>query len=322
MKRYRVDFFDGTSSKKISLTLEVSEEFISFLEVDWQFVVEEVQLSSKLEGVSQTLTLPNGGYCVLKSDDTLSFNKSIVPFLESKLKYALMSLVLIVGVVGILLTVGSSWSAKVVASMLPQSVSKELGKQSFAFLEQNYLQPSRLSSKTKEDLAKIFYKIAPDGLHVKLHFYSSTLLGANAFALPSGDIVLLDGLVELDKNEELLGIVGVLAHEIGHVKQKHTLQSIVKGSIIGILMAYFIGDYSTVITVLSTGLLTFSYSREFEREADDEAIKIMNKNNYSLKPLANLFETISQHMAFKQKEIFSTHPLFRERVEKIRTHVK
>lgn len=321
-KIYKVDFFDGQSSKKLPLSFEVYRKSIIFIENGWQFSIKEISLSSKIEGVSQTLVLPNGGYCILKASDTLSLKKSIVPFLESKVKYTIFSVILMVAIVAFALSYGSAWSAKMVANLLPRDALSSLSQKSLLFLKESYLEPSKLPLQTKEYLRKTCNQIAPKGLHVKLHFYRSSLLKANAFALPSGDIVLLDDLVYLDKDKDLLGIIGVLAHEIGHVKRRHTLQSIVRGSIVGVLVAYFIGDYSTIITTLSAGLITFSYSREFEKEADDEAIGIMKKNNYSLKPLVLLFEEISKQNRVRQQEIFSTHPLFKKRIEKIKHHIK
>src|SRR5690606_15157282 len=54
-------------------------------------------------------------------------------------------------------------------------------------------------------------------------------LGANAFALPGGAIVVTDGLVEAARAAGLQddAIAGVLAHEIGHVAHRHTTRMLV-----------------------------------------------------------------------------------------------
>lgn len=322
IQSFKVSFFDGKSSKEKPLTLKASKEFIFFEENEWKFPIEEVEITKKISGVSQTLTLPHGGICILNAHETLSFKKNRVLFLETKLRYAFLALLIMVGFGYFLVTYGSAWGAKVLAQNLPENILHELSQKSLSYLEDEYLETSKLKAQTREHLEKKFEKIAPESLHVKLHFYSSPKFGANAFALPSGDIILLDELVKLDKDEELLGVVGVLAHEMGHVQEKHSLRGIIRASIAGVVVAYFFGDFSSILTTLSAGLMTFSYSREFEREADDIAIKIMKKNGYSIKPLANLFEDISKQNTFLKSEILSTHPLFKERIEKLKNHSK
>ncbi len=52
-------------------------------------------------------------------------------------------------------------------------------------------------------------------------------VGANAFALPSGIVVMTDELVELAKTDDEL--VAVLAHEIGHVRGRHALRQTAAG---------------------------------------------------------------------------------------------
>ncbi len=51
--------------------------------------------------------------------------------------------------------------------------------------------------------------------------------GVNAFAAPGGFIHITKGLLGLMKNEAELA--GVLAHEITHVTEKHTVNAIMKG---------------------------------------------------------------------------------------------
>lgn len=313
MNTFRVDFFDGKSSKKTTLTLDIHDSFIFFPEKNWKFSFDQIKVSTKIKGVSQTLNLPNGGYCSVDKNDIIELKKSFVSYMESKKTHIFISLVLIIALSLFALTYGSTWSAKIVANILPQKVSQIISKESFSFLKENYLKPTKLPNSTQTYLKNSFKKITPPSLHVKLHFFNSPILKENAFALPSGDIILLDDLVLKDKDKNLTGIIGVLGHEIGHVKRKHALQNIVKSSIVGVLSAYFIGDFSTIIATLTTGLVTLNYSREFEKEADEEAAIALKKHGYSLRPLINLFKSLKGHEI--QSKLFSTHPLFKERID-------
>ena len=106
----------------------------------------------------------------------------------------------------------------------------------------------------------------------------------NAFAAPSGLIFINSGLIEAMDNEDEL--VGVMAHEVGHVVRRHIADSIDKGGKIGIGTAALLlagialggGDLSqAVITgAMATGTsLTLKYSRENEEEADRQAYRWM-----------------------------------------------
>ncbi len=62
-----------------------------------------------------------------------------------------------------------------------------------------------------------------------LNFREGGAIGPNAFALPSGTIILTDELVDIagDDNDMVLA---VLAHEIGHVDKKHSLRQIYRAA--------------------------------------------------------------------------------------------
>src|SRR5690606_5779413 len=101
-------------------------------------------------------------------------------------------------------------------------------------------------------------------------------LGANAFALPSGTVVFTDQLVRLaERDEELLG---VLAHEIGHIERRHGLRQVLQGSALGLLAMTVTGDLSSVSSLIAgipVILTQLGYSRDFEHEADRFAAELM-----------------------------------------------
>ncbi len=313
MQILEVDFFDGVSSQKQSLILHVKQGWVHFPQKNWQFSFEDIKISSKIPNTPQTITLPNGGYCLTKKEENIKIKSSVMFNVEKKSFFVILSIIFMIGFIVFTLTKGGDIAGKIVAKTLPQSVSQTIGTKSFDFLKEHYLAPSNLPATTKTYLKKELKKLTPNNLHVKLHFYKSKKFKANAFALPSNDIILLDDLVLKDKNPKKLGIIGVLAHEIGHIQKHHTIQQITKTSIAGMLSAYFIGDFSSMLTTVTTGLISLSYSREFEKEADEIAVKLLKKQGYSLKPLANLFKSLNT--SSNQNSILSSHPLTQERIE-------
>ena len=64
--------------------------------------------------------------------------------------------------------------------------------------------------------------IAMNGSGSVLLFRDGGKFGANAFALPSGKIIVTDQLASLLNDEQ---IVGVLAHELGHVVYRHGMRA-------------------------------------------------------------------------------------------------
>lgn len=60
------------------------------------------------------------------------------------------------------------------------------------------------------------------GVNYRLLFRRGGRVGADAFALPSGAIIVTDELIALAKHE--YEVVAVLAHEIGHVRNRHGLR--------------------------------------------------------------------------------------------------
>ncbi len=139
--------------------------------------------------------------------------------------------------------------------------------------------------------------------------------------LPSGDIVLLDELVFLDKDPNLYGVLGVLAHEKGHYIHKHGLKSIIKGTIATATISYFAGDISSVVTLAPTALISSKYSRENETQADQYAMSELKRLHIPPKHLADMFRSIEN---YSKKRVgssgiaalnwLSTHPATKSRI--------
>jgi Zn-dependent protease with chaperone function len=111
----------------------------------------------------------------------------------------------------------------------------------------------------------------------------------NAMALPNGAIVLTDGLVKLleDKPD---AVMGVLAHELGHLQHRHSMRLLIEVSALSGLSAIVLGDASGFITQAPLLLGVLSYSREHESEADDSAIVMMRAAGVPSSELAVFFE--------------------------------
>ena len=329
--KIRAKMYDGTSSKEHSVIIEFTEDkrlIIASHGID--VPLASVKISSRLGSTPRVIHLPNGERC--KSDendkideilDKLGIKRSKVHKLERSWKLAIASVILIASFVAFMLTGGASYSAEFLAKILPKNTLDYASHRALKQLDKHYLHKSNLTADKKAKILTLFKKLTNNDKHYKLHFRSSPAMGANAFALPSGDVVLLDELVFLDKDKELRGVLGVLAHEKGHVVYKHGLKGIIKGAVATTVVGYVTGDLSFIATTLPTMLVTSSYSREFESQADHYAKSELKRLNVSSKPLAKLFINLENFYNKKHKDSNSTntfswmssHPATKDRVK-------
>jgi Zn-dependent protease with chaperone function len=215
---------------------------------------------------------------------------------------------------------GSEWISSVVADIIPIEVQEKIGEASLKQLEIQELEKTKLPVFTREKIKSHFLKIVQqDTAHLKILFYDAPY--PNAFALPGNYIVILDSIVKLSQDTITYNdVIGVMAHEMGHLHFKHSLKLVIKSGLTAMVISYFIGDVSSFVASITHQLLTLSYSRSYEEEADDYAIYLLKKQKISTLPLAHLLENMSK--TYKEEStlpaFLSTHPVTEERVKKLK----
>ena len=323
--------YDGTSSKEQSVVVEFSTNKHLIIEShNIDIPLSSVKISSRLGNTPRVINLPNGMRCKSSQNDTidailkeLNYKTSFISKLERSWKVSLGAVALIGAIVIFSVTIGADSVASYIASKLPQTTLQSASKHTLAMLDKNYLHKSNLSEKKKEQIRALFKKLVGNDKHYHLHFRSSPQMGPNAFALPNGDVVVIDSIVYLDKDPHLYGLLGVLAHEKGHVVYKHGLKGLIKGAIGGSIVGYISGDLSIITSALPTMILTSKYSREFETQADHYAKMQMHKMGLSTVPLAKLFINLEKFIHKKDKNSSSqngfgwlaSHPVTSKRIE-------
>lgn len=137
---------------------------------------------------------------------------------------------------------------------------------------------------------------------------------ANAFALPGGKVIVLNGL--LQKANSADEIAGVLAHELGHVHNRDNLRHLIQTGgtsfLVGLLFGDVVGGSAMIFATRS--LFNASYSREVERNADAFALTTMQALGRSPKPMGELLLRVTGAQANTGGDIFSSHPLTEERL--------
>lgn len=135
----------------------------------------------------------------------------------------------------------------------------------------------------------------------------------NAAALPGGHIVVFKTAITETENPDALA--GVLAHEIAHVRRRHVTQALIRELGIGALIRLFAGD----IGANAQQIVSLSYTRSNEAEADADAMVMLRRAGISPKPTANLFRKLGEHEAEGSSynaEFLQSHPLSAKRARK------
>lgn len=325
--------YDGKNSKEHQVVIEFTfgrRVLISSHEIN--VPLEDLSIESRLGNTPRVLNFPDGIRCKSKENDKIDqvlrdfgISKSKAYKIESSWGLTLGSVLITIGFVWFMLTAGASYTARALASVLPQSTLTEVSEMTMNQLEEHYLKPSKLSKEDENIIQQHFDLLTKGESQYQLHFRSSPDMGPNAFALPSGDIVLTDELVALSRDSKFRDILGVLAHEKGHVVKKHSLRMAIKTGVAGVLIGYVTGDISIIATTVPTILINSSYSREFEREADAHAVKELAKMKISTKYTAELFEALAEEHAESESNnsmmgMLASHPLTSERIKYFKSY--
>ena len=327
--------YDGSSSKEHHVEIEFTPNrrvLIPSHNID--IALDDIRIESRLGNTMRVLNFPNGVRC--KSSDNNQIDQVLKEFglskskaykIESSWKLTVISVFVTVGFVWFMLTAGASYTAKGIASVLPKNTLEDVSELTMNQLEDNYLKHTKLSDEKREMIQNYFDRLTKNEEQYRLHFRSSPQIGPNAFALPSGDIVLTDQLVDLSRDEKFRDIIGVLAHEKGHVVHRHSLRMAIKTGIAGVLIGYITGDVSVIATAVPTILINSSYSREFEHEADVYAVSALQDMNISTQYIANLFETLAKESEDVDDNstltgILASHPLTSDRIKFFKSYAE
>jgi Zn-dependent protease with chaperone function len=185
--------------------------------------------------------------------------------------------------------------ARIVSDWIPQSYVQKLDDESLAQIDKHWAKPTELSMDTQRRIGDKFKALqAPDSsaanapaASIRLLFRASKM-GPNAVALPAGTVIVFDELVKLSPNDE--AVLGVLAHEWGHLAKRHALTGLIESTATGLFMSVYLGDASSLIATVGSGLGFLHYSRQHETESDTFAIQTLKKNGLAGTGTAELFE--------------------------------
>ncbi|WP_222927449.1 M48 family metallopeptidase [Qipengyuania marisflavi] len=164
-------------------------------------------------------------------------------------------------------------------------------------------------------LAKMQDRIDPAAGDIRVGLANIDMV--NAVALPGGQVLMFDGIIQQAESPEELA--GVLGHEIGHVRERHVMTALLRQFGLSILLA----GANSGLGDTAFGIAAMGYSRDAELEADAYARKQMAKGRVSPLGAAGFFERMAKESGEGESPALigwiATHPSSRDRAKAYRT---
>jgi predicted Zn-dependent protease len=300
-------------------------------QLDLRFPARDLRVSPRVGRAERFVALPNGGQLLCPDHPFLdrlphdSQGEGVVAWLEARVAVAIAGIALLAALLLGGYFFGLPAVAERVVRHIPLNTERALGEQVLTWLDSNtWFAPTQIDEQTqfliRQDFAEL-YQDLPLAAQYRLAFRHAPLIGANAFALPGGTIVITDAMVHAAKS--LDEIAAVLAHEIGHVERRHAMRHLLQDSAVALVVATVTADaasLSVAVAGVPTLLVQAKYSREFESEADDFAFALLKQHGRSPETFATFMERLAGEDSNKGARLgfLATHPLTAERVRRAR----
>jgi len=341
------NWYDGNTSIQTSAVLKVFDNGAVQIEdvTNGHVLFKQSQFSADIsDRIGRTprfIAFSNG--CNFETEDNRAIDIIIkklhhgnwgrlIYFLESKKRYVLLAIVVVLLFMTGLIKYGIPATANLVAIYLPPPYYELADRETLKTLDRLFLKPSELSPKIQIRLQKSFQTCIDTykSHNITIVFRKGGRLGPNALALPGGTIIFTDELVKIAENDEEL--IAILAHEIGHVVYRHGMRRMVQDALLSFTVMAFTGDSSGISEIflgLPVILTELAYSREFERDADNHALNYLLSNKIPPSRFADILlrmEAKSKEKPEKDRDrlkaYLSTHPPTDERIEAFQSQEK
>lgn len=223
------------------------------------------------------------------------------------------------------------------AAELSPLVEKTLGD---AIMEQGRHDPTYISdlavNQYLTELGHSLANYAPKAIGQDITVFAVRDPSINAFAMPGGYIGINTGLVTTSKSESELA--SVVAHEIGHVMQRHIARglseqskstNIMIASLVGAVLAAMAGQPDLAMGVATFGQAAgidrqLGFSRSAEQEADRAGLQMLSNAGYDPMGMVGMFKNLMKAANLNEgirNPYASTHPLSIQRMSDMENRV-
>ncbi len=331
---YPGTYYFTKSSEACSAVIKIDGEIVKVISTDDVVLIQADKNSTKknlpIPGIPSAIEFLDGSSFVPINESIRWSSDSYISIIIEKIANNVKAFSFILICIPIIL-----WSlifvvmpniSEYVANQVPENSKTLISKTVLEQFSKTYFVKSGIAEDNKKEIEIYFFeslkRLDLNKNKYELLFYKADFLGANAFALPDGTIILTDDMVLLliDHPEALLS---VLLHEVGHVENNHSLKQITRSLGIGLIFTYITGDaqgLTEIITGTGLGLLQASFSREMEVEADIFSLNSLNKIGiskerfiFAMKKFTSNTDSEAENNLYL--EYLSSHPHIDKRIE-------
>jgi Zn-dependent protease with chaperone function len=325
---FAASYFDGLTSRSRQAQVQVlwPDLLVQSEGLEARYPLSSVSIEPPLSKLRRVLKLQGGArletadlaaVAALEQELGINTGLSLVQRLESRWPIAVASLLGVLVFLGLFIQYGLPALAQGAAQITPPAVMTALDTQTVKVIDGQYLKPTKLSVARQNKLRREFMALAAErgGPYTfKLLFRDGgDLVGANAFALPGGTVFMTDQLIELSKNDREL--LGVLAHEVGHVTHRHAMRQIYQSLGLTLAFSVVVGDVTSATSVgaaIPAFLLSSGYSRQAETQSDDDAGHWLMKHYGSTTPLQDILKRLIEQdgpvQSSRVLDMLASHP--------------
>lgn len=185
----------------------------------------------------------------------------------------------------------TTWAANQVSMKTEKNIGESVLKSLNA--KQNFLSQGEAVKVVKNIGQKI-----TAGSRYQYQWFVSNDPTVNAFAIPGGIIVVNTGLLKLvDSPNEL---AAVLAHEVQHVEERHSLKNMMNSAAIAAVMLAVLGDANAFVLLMAHQVSTQYFNRQVEADADLKGIQLLQSKNIDAHGMSSFFKKMDADANGKQ----------------------
>lgn len=325
MSASNASYCDGKSSAQQAVHLSVRQTVLDWVSstTSGSFDIAQVRLDPAVGQTDAVIHLPTGGMFIVHDaaflqawPKQISWIERSAAWVEERISTVIALACLAVAILYAVARWGIPLMATALVTLIPLGIDARMGEQTLAVMDRVLLAPSQLSLTRQQSLTDTWARYCAS-VHCPSHqllFRHGKKMGANAFALPGGVMVLTDELVKLAQQDE--EIVAVLAHELGHVHGRHGVRMVVQSMGAAAVLLAVTGDFGNVTdlaSALPSLLLQTGYSRNMEREADAYAIDSLQAACVEPRHLASMLGKLDAKAS--ETGWLDSHPGTQERMQ-------
>jgi len=215
-----------------------------------------------------------------------------------------------------LLVLVAWWQSEAITAWLAQRVPLEteihIGEQALSQLQ--FEHELTQEGAAAQAIAGIGTRLT-QGSRYQYRWYLSDDREVNAYALPGGIVVVNAGMIDAaDDADEL---AGVLAHEVQHVEQRHTLQQMIHTAGWAAVLAVVLGDVSAITAIVVHQLGNLRNSRKLEAAADVEGMRALARAGIPPGGMVSLFRKLEGEQRRRGGDgipLLHSHPATADRI--------